>query len=181
MYCQFNEEDILDKIISDNCKKVCFEVGAWDGLKNSNTAKLVRHLGWKGVFVECSKHGSNIKNNYKGFDIEVHKTKCTPENINTLVPDDIGLVSIDIDGNDYYLFEALNKNPLIVIIEYNPLRKGDSVMPYDPNWGKGSTLDGEKFFRSFGASKDALIRLGKEKGYSLIDSNQSNLFFIKDS
>jgi hypothetical protein len=100
----------------------------------------------------------------------------TAENINYIfkkqnVPKNLDLLSIDIDGMDYWVWKALEWNPKEVIIEYNPQRlKG--VQPYyaHNHWNM-------KEDDYYGASKEELIKLGKEKGYKFIKDTGENLIF----
>jgi len=76
------------------------------------------------------------------------------------------LINIDIDGNDYYVWESLTKYaPTVVLIEFNPVIKLDDYL--QPVNGRG------------GSSLSALARLGKAKGYELIATTALNAFFVK--
>jgi hypothetical protein len=93
------------------------------------------------------------------------------------VPPDFDLLSIDIDGNDYWIWESLaSVSPRIVVIEFNagldPARQ--LVQPYEPNWAWDSTA-------FYGASLGALRRLAERKGYQLVhvELTGSNAFFIR--
>jgi len=90
-------------------------------------------------------------------------------------------LSIDVDGNDYWIFEAIEcVSPRIVIIEYNSLFGKDLKIsvPYDENFARA-----EKHFSGlyYGASISALADLAEKKGYCLVGSNTAgcNLFFVK--
>lgn len=107
---------------------------------------------------------------------DIIKCFITAENINELfekhgVPKDLDLLSIDIDGMDYWVWKALKWEPKEVIIEYNPKRE-KGVQPYyaHNHWNM-------KEDSYYGASKEELIKLGKEKGYELCGSDEDNLFF----
>jgi|WetSurMetagenome_2_1015567.scaffolds.fasta_scaffold204092_3 hypothetical protein len=100
----------------------------------------------------------------------------TAENINYIfkennVPKDLDLLSIDIDGMDYWVWKALEWKPKEVIIEYNA-RRLKGVQPYfaHNHWN----LQEDDYY---GASKEELIKLGKEKGYEFYGQNEDNLFF----
>lgn len=100
----------------------------------------------------------------------------TAENINEIfkenkIPKNLDLLSIDIDGMDYWVWKALEWKPKKVIIEYNPKRE-KGVQPYFAynHWNM-------KEDSYYGASKEELIKLGKEKGYKLESFNSENLFF----
>jgi hypothetical protein len=119
-------------------------------------------LGWLAHRI----HGPNVS--YKRLHV-------TAENINLAIPSETAILSIDIDGNDYWIWKALRCKPNFVVIEFNhvhrpPARK---VIPYDANF----LWDGTTFF---GASLSALRDLGREKGYILVatDSVQCNAYFV---
>ena len=95
---------------------------------------------------------------------------------------DVGILSIDIDGNDYWVFEKIkNVNPEIIICEYNAVF-GDMLpvtVPYDENF-----MRTEKHFSNlyFGASIKALCLLAESKGYSFAGTNSvgNNAFFVRN-
>jgi hypothetical protein len=93
------------------------------------------------------------------------------------IPQEFDLLSIDIDGNDYWVWAAIrNWHPRIVVIEYNtsfpPSRLWVMVENHEHTWN-GTTY--------YGASLASLARLGRKKGYSLVatDSRGVNAFFVK--
>ena len=115
----------------------------------------------------------------------------TRENVNTLISDaglerEIGLLSIDIDGNDYWIWEAISVcEPLVVVIEYNSLfgAKRSVAAPYDERFDRHAFpkgADGKAIY--FGASLEALTRLGRRKGYRLVavEPRGVNAFFLRD-
>jgi len=149
--------------------KCAVEFGAVDGLYKSNTAYFRSVRGWRVIL----------------FDVEpqsaaVYQACITADNINELfrahaVPEDLDLLSIDIDGNDLWVWKALTYRPRIVIIEYNPIWKPTQsfVVPYDPDRPK---WDGTEYY---GASAGALCRVASEKGYTLAASTRFNLIFAE--
>lgn len=145
--------------------QVAVEFGAGDGWENSNTAYF-RERGWRTVLFDMHP-GSPL----------VAQASITAENINQVfadagVPHTFDLLSIDIDGNDLWVWKALDFCPRVVIVEYNPRwsTKKSRVVRYDPD----RTWDGTVYY---GASVAALKRLGKQKGYSLVGATRSNLIF----
>ena len=115
--------------------------------------------------------------------INLHKEFITAENIESLfkkhaVPKELDLLSIDIDGNDYWVWKAIeNYAPRVVIIEYN------ACIPYEP----AVTIPYKTDFiwdktDYYGASLSALVQLGKEKGYTLVatDGRGVNAFFVQE-
>jgi len=95
---------------------------------------------------------------------------------------DIGLLSIDIDGNDYWVWDAINTiSPAIVVAEYNSFfgAKREITIPYNHTFVR-TTSHYSKIF--YGASIAALTALANKKGYKLVGSNQAgnNLFFVRN-
>ena len=93
------------------------------------------------------------------------------------VPENLDIVVIDVDGQDYWIWEKLEYKPKIMVIEFNPQLslEENKVMHYDPNhWTWRDTKCGYT-----GASMGALIKLGKIKGYSCVFRTQRNLIFVQ--
>ena len=115
--------------------------------------------------------------------LTLKQSLVTAENINTLIKSadldgEIDLLSIDIDFNDYWVWRAIQVvKPRVVVIEYNAgLRPPLSLtVPYQPNHAGGGT-------NFFGASLEALVRLGRQKGYRVVGCNisGSNAFFVRE-
>lgn len=170
LLAQGKEDKVLFKIFDwiGTTNKVAVEFGALDGLHGSNTAHFRLSEGWR---VEL-------------FDVAplapiVHQATITAANINTVflehqIPRLFDLLSIDIDGNDLWIWEALRFIPRVVVIEFNPKwppTKARTV-PYDPD----RVWDGSNYY---GASVLALTRLGARKGYDLVAYTRSNLVFVQ--
>lgn len=145
------------------------EVGAGDGIE-CNTRFLKEKRGWQGIMIDKNNNSTHIKNEF-----------VTKENINQLfqkyqVPREFDLLSIDIDGNDYWVWKELNYNPRVVVIEYNGYQSltKNKVIKYNPNflWAN----DDYK-----GASLLALIKLAEEKNYALVGCTENgvNAFFVR--
>ncbi|MDP3431569.1 MAG: hypothetical protein Q8T04_01190, partial [Bacteroidota bacterium] len=192
VFSQFEEDGILLFIFSvigmDN--KTFVEIGSDDGI-NSNSANLVFNFGWHGLFIDGNKH--SIERGRKFYGKYPHPWAYSPkficdlvkrENINQIIQEagisgEIGLLSIDIDGNDYWIWDALEVvQPQVVIIEtHNEFGFEDIVVPYDPNYfypGKHPVYHG--------ASPIAMTKLAKQKGYRLVGANELgfNFIFIKN-
>ena len=137
-----------------------------------NSAYLLEQ-GWTGLLMD----GDGISRNPRAT---VHREHVTAENINALlqkyrVPHVFDLLSIDIDGNDYWVWQSMDCRPRVVVIEYNahfppPHRR---VIAYDP----GFVWAGTDYF---GASLQALYELGRRKGYTLLYCERigANAFFV---
>ncbi|TNE52963.1 MAG: hypothetical protein EP338_13025 [Bacteroidetes bacterium] len=165
------------------------EFGSDDGV-NSNSANLYFHFGWKGLFIDGNARA--IERGRAFFKKRPHPhfipptfihDRITSENINELISkgglkDEIGLLSIDLDGNDYWVWKAINViSPQVVIIETQiGFGLNDLIAPYDPNYvfpGKHPLYHG--------ASVVAMNKLAQQKGYRLVGANQRgfNLIFLR--
>ena len=122
---------------------------------------------------------------YWEFDLQAKCAWITRENIDSLLlgagfSEDVGLLSIDIDGNEYWIWEAIQSiRPRIVIVEYNSLFGLHPVsVPYKENFHKLSAHYSGLYY---GCSLAALYHLAKKKGYVLVGSNiwGHNAFFIR--
>lgn len=156
----------LQKIGIEN--KIAVEFGAENGIDYSNI-RMFASLEW--TLFQWDK---NYSNQY------VVQENINAENINQIfekhqVPKTFDVLSIDIDGNDYWVWKNLQYEPNILIIEYNPNFSFDKKVSvkYDPNrsW-KGNV--------AFGASFSAMIDLGKKKGYTAVCSIAHDLIFVKN-
>ena len=160
------------------------DVGANDGFHRSNVIEMVK-AGWNAVLIEADpKKFEELKVNMAPYPnaITVHRrVGLEPENtLNRIlewasVPEDFDLLNIDIDGNDYWVWESLNFKPKVVSIEYNSHFKLEEKkgIKYDPKviW------DGDSYY---GASAGALVSLAGRKDYTLADCVPgANLFFVR--
>lgn len=110
----------------------------------------------------------------------------TAENINTLLQKpgfdpEIGILSIDIDGNDYWVWKAIDcLNPVLIIVEYNSLFGMNTswTVPYDPSFVRSEKHSSILYY---GASLRALYLLAEEKGYDFIGCNSkgNNAYFLR--
>lgn len=191
VFSQWGEDGIIQYLINkiDIQNKTFVEFGCGNYIE-SNTRFLLFNNNWSGLIMDGSKkYIDYIKNdeNYWKYDITAKQAFISPQNINQLIGDagfkeEIGLLSIDIDGNDYWVWEAINViNPAIVIIEYNSLFGYERAItiPYDENFDR---MNAHYSGLYHGASLSALCHLGNKKGYSFIGtcSNGVNAFFIKN-
>lgn len=157
------------------------------GSTGGNSGFLAKECGWKGLMVDMSDDNiETIKTCFSGYNIVADKCFVTRENINEIISKygfvgELDLLSIDIDGNDYWVWEAINIcSPRVVIIEYN-WRFGcerSVTVPYDKNFNWREL--GLKGYH--GVSLAALEKLGLRKGYSLVlcDPAGTNAFFLRD-
>jgi hypothetical protein len=191
VYSQFGEDGIIQYLIRSIPipTPVFVEFGVQD-YKESNTRFLLLNNNWTGLVMDSSATGvSAIRNDYPYYRHTLRAVQAfiDRENINDLitangVSGDIGLLSIDIDGNDYWVWEVLEAiSPRIVICEYDNLLGCERavVSPYDRTFEK---LKAHYSFLYGGASLPALERLARKKGYVLVGSNSAgnNAFFVRN-
>lgn len=170
-YSQYGESIVLKNIFDTigTINNYGVEFGAWDGFHLSNL-RMFLEMGWDGLQID----------GLKGENKEIKKEFITKDNINLIfdkynVPKKFDLLSIDIDGNDYWVWKELEYYPNVVIIEYNCHfdMKTSCALEYDEN----SVWDGSY---AFGASLSAFINLADKKGYYLYkEHGYVNLIFIK--
>jgi len=185
-YKVFSQND-EDGIIAEIFKRIGIEtrtfveIGVGDGLE-CNTVRLLLD-SWTGMWIESDPAAIKAIRNgicpgYKN-SLVVMEALVTAANVNRLIGDQgsLDLLSIDIDFNDYWVWKAVEAKPRVVVIEYNATwRPPLSVtVPYDANGGWNGTS-------YHGASLEAMVRLGNEKGYKLVGCNYtgSNAFFVRD-
>ena len=189
-FSQFGEDGIIQYLINNiNIENNFFIEFGTENYNEANTRFLLENNNWSGLIIESdSDHVKQIrkKNYYWKYDLGVVNKFITKENINQIfldfmVPKKPGLLSIDIDGNDYWIWEEITEfHPSIVIIEYNPrFGYSESVsIPYDKNFSRDNSNYPAIYY---GASLKALSKLGKKKNYSLVctNLNGNNAFFVR--
>jgi hypothetical protein len=184
-----NEEDGLTVALFDRIGVVSrrfVEIGA--GVNGGNSGFLAKECGWSGLMLEIDPaRVASLRRRFAPGACVVH-ARVTRENINEIITahgfaGDVDLLSIDIDGIDYWVWEHLSAcRPRLVIVEYNPFLGAERsvVVPYD------SQFDRQQFDvpRSayYGASLPALVSLGCRKGYRLVlvEPRGVNAFFVRD-
>ena len=188
VFSQADEDGIIQEIFNriGTTNRTFIEFGVETGIE-CNTVKLLLE-GWRGLWIDGSAtHVANIRTNFASYfasgRLQTVEAFINAENINALfeqggVTGDIDLLSIDIDRNDYWVWKAIEVvRPRVIAIEYNAtLRPPLSlVVPYDPQ----AMWNGTNYF---GASLEALTRLGREKGYRLVGCSftGANAFFVRN-
>jgi hypothetical protein len=178
---QCGEDGIIAHIANtlQVANKFCVEFGAWDGVHYSNCFNLLTNNAWRGIMIEANaeKYGELVKTYRDRMNVTTVNRFVDFEGPNSLdhilterqAPRDFGLLSIDIDGNDFYIWESLvNHAPEIIVIEFNPTVPNDVVFVQE-----------KSFLVNQGCSLLALIGLGKQKGYELAACTDWNAFFVK--
>jgi glycosyltransferase involved in cell wall biosynthesis/ribosome modulation factor len=187
---QFDEDGIIQYLL--NWIKIPNKIFVEFGVENyseANTRLLLEKDNWSGLVIDsCKEHIDQIKASeiYWRYNLQAVCAFITRENINMLILNmgisgDIGLLSVDIDGIDYWVWEAIEViSPRIVICEYNAIFGYESkvTVPYDPKFDRAKK---HYSYLYAGASLSALAELGKKKGYSLVASNSAgnNAFFVR--
>ena len=185
LFSNMEEDGIILKLLASIYVEKGFflDIGSNDCI-NSNCANLAFNFNWEGVFIDAKVHLLQIgKRNYKRFGNEknlkfVHSF-LYPENINEVVSTaiatkEVDFASIDIDGNDYAIWKALDcVTPKIVMIE-NKIEYGkyDIVVPVTNSFSN----------KQWGASIVSITNLAQEKGYTLVATNNQgfNAFYMRN-
>lgn len=177
---EHGEDGVIEKIfeIIGEESRWCVDLGALNGVHGSNVWHLMKKRGWAGVLIEADKtyferlqkeyadveraHCINVFISFEGED-SLDKTFAR-----THLPHVFDLFSLDVDGNEYHLWESLTHyRPRVMVVEFNPSIPNDVVFvqPRDMRIFQGSSLR-------------ALVELGKRKGYELVAANEVNAFFV---
>ena len=188
VYSQNDEDGIIEEIFNRlgiRQGRFC-EIGVENGLE-CNSLYLI-HKGWRGCWIEgdvnqhqaIQKRFGSILSNGR---LQLLRAFVSAENINTLlnkseqIKDDVEFLSIDIDGNDIYVLEAINIRPKVICIEYNA--------KFPPSVSKKPIYNPENRWKGtdyMGASLVAIVETARKKGYALVGTNitGSNAFFVRD-
>jgi hypothetical protein len=190
-FSQWGEDGIIDWLIEKlpTIPKTFVEFGV-ENYKESNTRMLLYLRNWRGHVIDGSSSNIlNIKSQDVSwrYDLTAGCAFIDRDNINHLIETsglsgDVGLLSVDIDGNDYWVWQAITTiKPVIVVCEYNAVF-GDLhriTVPYQADFQRTVAHHSNLYF---GASLPALIELGRQKGYCFVgtNSNGCNAFFIRE-
>ena len=162
------------------------EIGIQNGME-CNTANLTFNFGWGGVLIEGNPEDAALaQRNYVCFPhVTVKQAFVTKENVAELLKETnadphADLFSLDIDGNDYWIWEALaDFRPRIIVVEYNAafgLERAVTI-PYKPDFCCGR----EHSRLYYGASLAAFVKLAHHEGYVLVGCADMgpNAFFVR--
>ncbi len=173
-YSLSGEDGIIEEILRRlKINKGWFvEFGAWDGKKCSNSFHLLEK-GWEGIDIEGDLERFNdLKETAREFKkLHIQQRFVTSEGEDVLdnilrnypIPKDFELLSIDVDSNDYQQWDAIKEYmPKIVIMEVN-----SRIMP------------GVESIENLKTSFTSMLKLGKEKGYTLV-CHTGNMIFVRN-
>ncbi len=190
VFSQWNEDGLIQYLINhvEIENKTFIEFGVED-YSECNTKFLLMHDNWTGLCMDgSSKAMEKLRNNslYWKYTIESKAAFITKENINQLISEsgftgDVGLLSIDIDGMDYWVLDAIDCiKPRIIICEFNPIfgAKEKVSVPYKSDFYRTNAHYSNLYW---GASLGAFDDLAKKNGYKLVclNSGRHNAFFIR--
>jgi hypothetical protein len=190
VFSQWGDDGIIQYLINrlDIPNKTFIEFGVED-YRESNTRFLLINNNWTGLVIDGSEDNINvIKNDIISWACELHAVNSfiTAENINQLIQKvnfhhEVGILSVDIDGNDYWVWKAIDCiSPIMVIAEYNSLFGINTswTLPYDPAFARKR----DHTIIYYGASLRALCMLAAEKGYVFVGCNSkgNNAYFIRE-
>jgi hypothetical protein len=172
---QFGEDQIIAFIFEQigMQSKVCVEFGAGDGMSCANTVSLWRDQGWKALLIEPDpERFEALEGNARLFAATCLQAFVTPQgpgSISSVLESQgitaVDFLSIDVDGDDYFILANLAARPRVICIEANP-----TIPPHlDVHQEPGGT---------FGASFLSLIRLGEQLGYRFVGNTYCNAFFV---
>jgi len=194
IYSQHEEDGILLFIFSliGIINKQCVEICAGNG-KECNTTNLIINHRWIALLCDGKKQNIKVAKRFfqscldtKYWPPKIAHHWITRGNINQIISDngfsgEIDLLSLDIDGNDYWIWKEMDCiSPRVVVLEYNHLWGPDRAVtvPYADDFKAGFTKYGSDYA---GASLMAFVKLAKEKGYRLVGTNaiSTNAFFVR--
>lgn len=178
-YSQFGEDGQIAEVFRriGESSSFCVEFGASDGLNCSNTARLWKG-GWRAVLIESdSGRFAELEKNADGYDVTPICASVAPTGLTCVdvllakaeIDYRVDFMSIDVDGDDYVIWDAMGTRPRVICIEYN-----QSIPPH-------VDLRQARQGDCFGASALSLVRLGESKGYDLVGLSRCNLLFVDRS
>jgi len=187
---QFGEDGILQHLIAHVpfVERSFVEFGVED-FREANCRLLATLAPWRGLVLDGAPEFEEVlRSDPLMFlrDLTARTAFVTAENIDGVIVEagfagDLGVLSIDIDGNDYWVWEAIRSaQPRIVVVEYNSVFGKDAAVtvPYAPDFYRRTAHFSWLYA---GASLAALAHLGERKGYALVGSNSAgnNAFFVR--
>lgn len=192
VFSQFGEDGIIQFLLAhtriEAHERAFVEFGV-ESYTEANTRLLVLKDYWRGLVMDGSAANvASIRNSslYWRHDLTAVNAWIDRDNINDLIraagfAGDIGLLSIDVDGNDYWILEALCVvRPVILVCEWNAIFGAERAVtvPYVADFHRTRAHYSNLYW---GASIAALQRLARTKGYELVGSNRAgnNLFFVR--
>lgn len=192
IHSQWGDDGIIQYLAMqtgiDRSLKKFVEFGVGDYMESNTRYLLIQH-NWSGLAVDQNSFLIEVIKHDPLFwrhDLRVACAFIHQENVNEIITQhklngDIGLLSIDLDGNDYWVWKSITAaRPVIVVCEYNSLFGSERALtvPYDPQFRRSQAHPSSLYY---GCSLRALCRLAGEKGYEFVgcNSNGNNAYFIR--
>jgi hypothetical protein len=190
VFSQWGDDGIIQFLIDylDIENQIFIEFGV-ENYKEANTRFLLINNNWRGLVMDGSLNNMQQLQNeniYWKYDIKALPLFVTKENINSVIEENgfsgqLGLLHIDIDGNDYWVWKEINNiSPVIVIVEYNSIFgcQNPWTVPYDKDFYRTSYHYSNLYW---GVSLLSLCDLAQGKGYYFIGSNSNgnNAYFVR--
>lgn len=190
VFSQWGEDGIIQYLIAEigSLPPTFVEFGVENYLE-SNTRFLLQRNAWHGLVVDgCSEHIAFIKADCISwrYQLDAVCSFINKDNINAIIGNagfsgEIGLLSVDIDGNDYWVLQAIDIiAPVVIVAEYNGLwgAKRALTVPYNADFVRSKAHPSNLYY---GASLPAMVQLCAQKGYDFVGSNSvgSNAFFVR--
>jgi hypothetical protein len=187
VYSQADEDGILHEIFRriGEGKRTFLELGVGNGLENNSLFLLIQ--GWSGIWIEGSERKvaasrKNLAAQIAEGRLQLERNFITAPTIDKKIASltagrEIDLLSIDLDGNDYYILEAIHSiSPRVIVAEYNAKFPPD--IPWIIEYNQSHRWDGTDYF---GASLKSLELLLAGRGYSLVGCSVlgTNAFFVR--
>jgi hypothetical protein len=189
VFSQWGEDGILQWLLARvPIESETFVEFGVENYTEANTRFLLAHQNWSGLIIDGSEaHIDAIKRQgiHWQHDLTPIHAFITRDNINELIArrfrGDLGVLSIDVDGNDYWIWEAIDVvSPRIVVCEYNSVFGAQRAVtaPYDPKFIRTAAHHSNLYF---GASLPALCRLAARKGYVFAGCTRAgnDAFFVR--
>jgi hypothetical protein len=190
VFSQWGEDGILQAIVNavNPANRTFIEFGVQD-YRESNTRFLLVNNNWSGLVLDGSEFNINYSRNdpiYWQYNLKAECQFITRDNVNDIfrrcgISGEIGLLSVDIDGNDYWVWKSITSvNPAVVVTEYNARFGPDRAVttPYAWDFVRSNAHYSQIYY---GASLKAMHLLAQEKGYVLVGCNSAgnNAFFVR--
>jgi hypothetical protein len=191
VFSQFGDDGIVEwlagRLDLPAAEQRFVEIGVED-YREANTRFLLVNRNWSGLIVDSGDaHVRAVRASSLMWrhDVNPVTTLINRETVNGVLHEhgfdsDLGLFSLDIDGNDYWIWEAMTADPIAVVVEYNSVfgPRRTVTIPYDAAFDRSRAHFSNLYF---GASLRALAELGERKGYVLVGSNSAgnNAYFVR--
>jgi hypothetical protein len=192
VFSQFGDDGIIQYLIRhvalEEREKVFVEFGVGD-YTEACTRFLLVHDDWEGLVMDPDPENvRRIRDSalYWKHTLTAVRAFVDRDNVDRILAEnllgrDVGLLHIDVDGNDYWIWDAVTViAPVIAIVEYNSLFGPDRAVtvPYDPAFDRTRAHHSNLYW---GCSLKALCRLAEKKGYGFVGSNGAgnNAYFVR--